>query len=205
MCGVGRKKTKQASQRGTCQHSMPASHMEYSRAHNQHHMAGSLATTYFLQNQAGSRCMCGVGRKKTKQASQRGTCQHSMPASHMEYSRAHNQHHMAGSLATTYFLQNQAGSRCMCGVGRKKTKQAGQRGTCQHSRPASHIWATRAQNIHHMAGRNTHPCIEGTQQAPNGRQQADHSRAAESGGIQMHVWCWAKENKAGWSEGHMPA
>ena len=152
MCGVGRKKTKQASQRGTCQHSMPASHMEYSRAHNQHHMAGSLATTYFLQNQAGSRCMCGVGRKKTKQASQRGTCQHSMPASHMEYSRAHNQHHMAGSLATTYFLQNQAGSRCMCGVGRKKTKQAGQRGTCQHSRPASHIWATRAQNIHHMAG-----------------------------------------------------
>ena len=40
----------------------------------------------------------------------------------------------------------------MCGVGQKKTKQAGQRGTCQHSLPASHIWATRTHNIHHMAG-----------------------------------------------------
>ena len=54
-------------------------------------------------------------------------------------------------------------------------------------------------------GRNTHPRIEGTQQAPHGRQQADHSPAAEIGGIQMHVWGRTKEHNAGQSEGHMPA
>ena len=46
---------------------------------------------------------------------------------------------------------------------------------------------------------------EGIYQAPNGGQQVDHSLAAEIGGIQMHVWGKAKEIKAGWSEGHMPA
>ena len=188
MCG-GTKKTKPEGQHHTSGQKAQNHHIRAGNTHPEgtQNMAGSKP-----QNQEGSRCMW---RKKTKQAG----------ASHIRASRAHNKHHMAGSKPITHPLQNQAGSRCMCGVGRKKTKQAGQRGTCQHSRPASHIWATRAQNIHHMAGRNTHPCIEGTQQAPNGRQQADHSRAAEPGGIQMHVWCWAKENKAGWSEGHMPA
>ena len=131
---------------------LAGTHIRASRAHNKHQMAGSKPITHGLQNQEGSRCMCGVGRKKTKQAGQRGTCQHSLPASHIWATRAHNQHHMAGSKPITHGLQNQEGSRCMCGVGRKKTKQAGQRGTCQHSLPASHIWATRAQNIHHMAG-----------------------------------------------------
>ena len=73
----------------------PSSHIWATRAHNQHHMAGSKPITHGLQNQEGSRCMCGVGRNKTKQADQGGTCQHSLPASHMEYSRAHNPHHMA--------------------------------------------------------------------------------------------------------------
>jgi hypothetical protein len=61
----------------------------------------------------------------------------------------------------------------------KKTNQAGQKGTCQHSRPASHIWATRAHNIHHMGG--SKPITHQLQ---------------EIGGIQMHVWGRAKENKA---------
>ena len=68
------KKTKQGSQRGTCQHSQPATHMECYRAHNKHHIVGSKPITHRLQNQEGSRCMCGVGRKKSKQGSQRGTC-----------------------------------------------------------------------------------------------------------------------------------
>ena len=55
--------------------------------------------------------MCGLGRKKAKQGSQRGTCQHSQPALHMEYYRAHNQHHMAGSKPIAHQLQNQEGSR----------------------------------------------------------------------------------------------
>jgi hypothetical protein len=78
--------------------------------------------------------------------------QHSRPASHISAARAYNQHHMAGRLAITYILHNQAGSRCMCGVGQPKTKQAGQRGTCHHSQPAAHIWATRAHNQQQMAG-----------------------------------------------------
>ena len=61
--------------------------------------------------------MCGVGRKKAKQGSQRGTRQHSRPSTHMEQFMAHNQHHMAGSKPITHRLQNQEGSRCMCGVG----------------------------------------------------------------------------------------
>ena len=128
-----------AGQRGTCQHSQPASHDWVSRAHNINHIAGGKPITHPLQNPAGSRCMCGVGRKKTKPASQRGTCQHSQTASHMEYYIAHNIHHMAGSKPITHQLQNQEGSRCMCGVGQKKKKQAGQRGTCQHSRPSAHM------------------------------------------------------------------
>ena len=72
----------------------------------------------------------------------------------------------------------------------------------------THIRATRAQNYTpDMAGQEqpAHPRIEGTQQAPHGRQQADHSPAAEIGGIQMHVWGRTKEHNAGQSEGHMPA
>ena len=34
------------------------------RAHNQHHMAGSKPTTHFLQTQDGSRCMCEVVKRK---------------------------------------------------------------------------------------------------------------------------------------------
>ena len=127
MCGVGRKNTMQAGQRGTCQHSQPASHAWAPRAHNIHHMAGSKPVAHQLQNQAGSRCMCGVGRKKTKQGSQRGRRQHSQPASHAWASRAHNKHHMAGSKLITHQLQNQEGSRCRCGVGRKNTMQSSQR------------------------------------------------------------------------------
>ena len=37
--------------------------------------------------------------------------------------------HIAGSKPITHHLQNQEGSTCMSGVGRKKTEQAGQRGT----------------------------------------------------------------------------
>jgi hypothetical protein len=51
----------------------------------------------------------------------------------------------------------------------------------------------------------THMGNKGTLHTPRGGQQADHSQAAESGGIHMHIWGRAKENKAGRSEGHMPA
>jgi hypothetical protein len=136
MCGVGRKKTKQASQRGTYQPCRPASHIWATRAQNQHHMAGSKPITHRLQNQEGSRCMCGVGRKKTKQTGQKGTCQHSQPATRISPPNANNIHHMAGSKWITHSLQNQAGSRCMCGVGQKQSIQGSQGGTCQHCQPA---------------------------------------------------------------------
>ena len=164
MCGVGRTKTKEAGQRGTCQHSRPASHIWATRAHNIHHMAGSKPFTHRLQSQDGSRCMSGVGQKKTKQAGQRGTCQHSRPASHTWATRAHNTHHMAGSKPFTHMLQNQEGSRCMCGVGQQKTIQGSQRGTCQHGQPATHICATRTYKMRHIAG-----------------SKANRSPAAESG------------------------
>jgi hypothetical protein len=139
MSGVERKKTKQAGQRGTCQHSRPASHIWATRAHSIHHMAGSKPFTHSLQNQDGSRCMCGVGRKKTNQGIERGTCKHGQPSAHIYATRAYDMRHIAGSKPNAHQLQNQEGSRCMCGVERKKTKQAGQRGTCQRSRPASHM------------------------------------------------------------------
>jgi hypothetical protein len=44
---------------------------------------------------------------------------------------------------------------------------------------------------------NAHVCSKGTRQEPHGGQQADHSLAAESGGIQMHVWGRTKEHNAG--------
>jgi hypothetical protein len=78
--------------------------------------------------------------KETKHAGQRGTCSIAgQPATHIWETRSHNINHMAGSKPITHSLQNQEGSGCMCGVGQKKTKQAGQRATCQHSRPASHL------------------------------------------------------------------
>ena len=46
-----------------------------------------------------------------KQAGQRGTCQHSQPSAHMDYSRSNNRHHMAGSKRVTHWLQNQEASR----------------------------------------------------------------------------------------------
>ena len=74
-----------------------------------------------------------------------------------------------------------------------------------------HVWGRRAKetNAGLSDGRmpawlanNTHVGSKGTQQAPHGwKQGRDHSLAAESGGIQMHVWGRAKENKAGLSEG----
>ena len=205
MCGIGHKKTKQAGQRGTCQHSLPASHIRASRAHNKHHMAGGKPITHQLQNQEGSRCMSGVGHKKTKHTGQRDTCQHSQPASHIWASRALNKHHMAGSKPITHQLQKGRDPNACVVLGERKQ--------CRHVRGAHASIACQ----HYTSGQQgqilyttwpasvTHLGIEGTQQAPHGRQQADHSPAAESGGIQMHVWGRAQENKAGWSEGHMPA
>ena len=299
MCGVGRKNTMQASQRGTCQHSLPASHIWATRAHSIHHMAGQEHTSAHRGHttsttwQAASRLLTGcrirrdpdacvvLGERKQSRpvrgahasiACQHHTwnirghitsttwraawqpltscrikrdpdacvvlgerkqsrpvrgahasiaCQHHtwnirghitsttwraawqpltscrikrdpdacvvlgerkqsrlvrgahasiagqhhtsgqqghriyttwLAGTHIRASRAHNKHQMAGSKPITHGLQNQEGSRCMCGVGRKNTMQASQRGTCQHSLPASHIWATRAHSIHHMAG-----------------------------------------------------
>ena len=151
-CGWRGQKGEECRSEGHNQHDQQASHIWATRAHNIHHMAGSKPIIHQLQNQEGSRCMCGVGRKETKQAGQRGTCQHSQPASHIWATRAHNIHHMAGSKPIIHQLQNQAGSRCMCGVGRKNTMLAGQRGTCQHSQTASHMEYYIAHNIHHMAG-----------------------------------------------------
>ena len=128
-------------------------------------------------------------QKKTKQAGQRGTCQQrpasitclgneaSQPAAHSREPAHHSR------AAETGWIQMHVWGRA------KKNQQASQRGTCLHCGTAT----------------ITHLINKGSQQAPHGGQQADHSLAAEIGGIQMHVWCWAKENKAGRSEGHMPA
>jgi hypothetical protein len=102
--------------------------------------------------------------------------------------RANSKHHTAGNKPITHHLQIQEGSRCMCGVRRKNTMQASQKG---------HMPA--------WVANKTHVCSKGTQQAPHGGKQADHSLAAESGGIQMQVWSTAQEHNAGQSEGHMQA
>ena len=155
----------QAGQRGTCQKGRPASHIWARMGHIIHRMPGSKPLTHTLQNQERSRCMCGVGRKKTKQASQRAhTSIASQPASHIWETRAHNIHHMAGSKPITHKLQNHDGSRCMCGVGRKKTKQA--------SQIRGHILALPASNSH-LSNKVKH-------HTPHGGQQAGHSQAAES-------------------------
>ena len=76
-----------------------------------------------------------------------------------------------------------------------------------------HVWGRAKEN---KAGRsegnmleerasNIHGIIEGTYHTPHGGQQANHSPAAKSGRIQMHVWCCEKENQAGRLEGHMRA
>ena len=94
--------------------------------------------------------------------------------------RAHSIHHMPGRKPFTHSLQNQEGSRCMCGVGRKNTMRANSDG---------HMPA--------WVANNTHVGSKGTQQAPHGDKQADHSPPAESGGIQMQVWGRTKEHNAG--------
>ena len=76
--------------------------------------------------------------KQSKAGRSRGA--HASMASHQHTSghrRAHNIHHMAGSKPFTHKLQNQEGSRCMCGVGRKKTMQAGEGHTL--ACPCTHI------------------------------------------------------------------
>ena len=93
-------------------------------------MEGSKPITHALQNQAGLTCMCGFGRKNTKHAGQRSTCHHGSRQHTSEQRGTHQKHHMAGSKPITHSLKKQSGSRCMCGGGRKKTKQAGQ-STCQ--------------------------------------------------------------------------
>jgi hypothetical protein len=123
-------------------------------------------------------CVVLCVRKQSRQVREAHASIAGQPSAHIWATRAHNQHHMVGSKPITHPLQNQAGSIRMCGVGQKKTKQASLRGTCQHSRPAI----------------STHLGNEGTNHTPHGGQQADHSRPAESGGIQMHVWGRAKEN-----------
>ena len=168
-------------------------------------------------------CMCGVGRKKTEQAGQRGTCQHSQPATHIRASRAHNKHHMAGQGHTSAHRGHttsttwRAASRSLtCCRNRRDPNACVVLGERKQSRQVRGAHANIASQQHTSAhrghttrttwpGRDTHPRIEGTQQAPHGGQQADHSPAAESGGIEMHEWSRAQENKACWSEGHMPA
>jgi hypothetical protein len=94
--------------------------------------------------------------------------------------RAHSIHHMARSKPIVHLLQNQEGSRCKCGAGRKNTMQASQKG---------HMPAWVANKAHVGS--------KGTLQAPHGRKQADHSPPAESGRNQMHVWGETKEHNAG--------
>jgi hypothetical protein len=91
-------------------------------------------------------------------------------------SKGPQQAHMAGSKPITHHLQNQGGSRCMCGVRRKNTMQASQKG-----------------NMPAWVANNTHAGSKGTQQTPHGGKQADHSLPAELGGIQMHVWGRTKQ------------
>jgi hypothetical protein len=95
--------------------------------------------------------------------------------------RAHGKHHMAGSKLITHLLRNQEGSRRTHVWGRTKEHNAGQ--------SEGHMPAWVASN--------THVGSKGTRQAPHGGKQADHSLAAELGGIQMHVWGRTQENNAG--------
>jgi hypothetical protein len=189
MCGVRRKTTKHTGQRGTCQHSRPASQ------HTRNNRRPTTSTTWRAASQSLTTCRIKRDRDACVVLAERNQSRQLSVASkagqHHTYGQrwAHNQHHMAGSKPITHSLLIYDGCRCMCGVGQKKTKQAGQRGTCQHSRPAT----------------RNHLSNKGTQQATPVGQQADHSRAADIGGIQMRVWGRAKENKAGRSEGHMPA
>ena len=59
----------------------------------------------------------------------------------------HNQHHMAASKPITHGLQKHEGSRCVCGVGQTKTKQAGQLCTC-HSIDSQPAISTSRQRGH---------------------------------------------------------
>ena len=77
----------------------------------------------------------------------------------------------------------------MCGVGGQKKQSRLVRGA--HASIASQPSA--------------HGVLKVKQPAAHGGQQVDHSHAAETGGIQMHVGGREKVNKAGRSEGHMPA
>ena len=68
-----------------------------------------------------------------------------------------------------------------------------------------HVWSWAKENNsgysegHTLAqpASNTHRIIEGTEHTPHGGMEADHSLAAESGWIRMHVWGWAKDNNSG--------
>ena len=102
----------------------------------------------------------------------------------------------------------------------KGTQQAPHGGTQpDHSLPAElggipmHVWGrtkehSAGQSEGHMPAweaNNTHVGSKGTQQTPCGGKQADHSPPAEIGGIKMHAWGRARENKAGRSVVHMLA
>ena len=88
------------------------SHIWATRAHNQQHMAGSKPITHMLQNQEGSRCMCGVGQnKKSRQVRGAHASIASQPSACIRATRAHNQQHMVGSKRVTHALQNQEASR----------------------------------------------------------------------------------------------
>jgi len=164
------------------------------------------------------------GREKENKA---GRSEGHTPAqsgsTHIWATRAHNIHHMAGqertsahrghTTSTTWQAASRSLTSCRirrdpdaCAVlgERKQSRQV--RGA--HASIACHQH-TSGQQGHIIytiwPGRHTHLRIEGAKKAPHGRQQADHSPAAESGGIQMHVWSRAKGNKAGRSEGHTPA
>ena len=174
MCGVGRQKTKQAGQRGTCQHGKPATHSSGQRGHitsttwraatqsltrcrirkgpdacvglgdrqqskqvrgahasiaGQHHTSGQrghiISTTGRTATQSLTCCRIrkgpdacvGQGDRRNQGRLVRGA--HASIAGHQHWaSRTHNIHHMVGSNAIAHHLQNQEGSRCMCGVGR---------------------------------------------------------------------------------------
>jgi hypothetical protein len=76
-----------------------------------------------------------------------------------------------------------------------------------------HVWGrtkehNAGQSDGHMpawVANNTHVCSKGTRQAPHGDNQADHSLASESEGIQMHVWGRTKQTMQVSQNGHMPA
>jgi hypothetical protein len=121
--------------------------------------------------------------KEHNGASQMATCQHGWRTTHMREARAHNKH--------TWRAACRSLTSCRF---RRDPDASVEHGARTQRRLLRGAHAS-------IAGQHHKSEQEGAQHTPHAGTQAIHSPAAESGGIQMHVWGRAKEHNAGWSEG----